>query len=418
MWHTFRDSAVGQVIRALFHPTSLAYPEELGGFVLPSTYDDSTKISAGSTPSEMSKKECKEQSLPEHPTDDAEAERLDLHPFTSRAESCTTRPCANDETRNEIVPTRTREGVVLVTWYTEDDDENPQQWSTGKKLVVSAQICAYTFSVYIGSSLYVASEPDVMEKFDVSDVAAALGLALYVLAYGIGPMLWSPLSEIPRIGRNPIYIATYVVFVGLCVATSLVENFTGLLILRFLLGFFGSPCLATGGASLGDMYAPTKMAYAIAFWAGAATLGPALGPVVSGFAVAAKGWEWSSWELLVDLRANSTSTHLLPPGDIARYDLAEPSKKIETGHRAGRTCSHSLRSHLRVRPQAKLQRKHSSNRGRSTSWTQRCYSRLSTRLSFMVSSTRSSSLSHWSTRSCTVSTWERLGYRSLWYLCR
>ncbi|KEF62125.1 uncharacterized protein A1O9_00097 [Exophiala aquamarina CBS 119918] len=46
------------------------------------------------------------------------------------------------------------------------------------------------------------------------------------------------------------------------------------------------------------MYAPIKMRYVIAFWAGAATLGPALEPVISGFAVSAEGWRWSSWELL------------------------------------------------------------------------------------------------------------------------
>lgn len=35
---------------------------------------------------------------------------------------------------------------------------------------------------------------------------------------------------------------------------------------RFLTGFFGSPVLATGGASLADMYVPRKRAYAIAIW--------------------------------------------------------------------------------------------------------------------------------------------------------
>lgn len=34
-----------------------------------------------------------------------------------------------------------------------------------------------------------------MEEFNVGAVTASLGLALYVLAYGIGPMLFSPLSE-------------------------------------------------------------------------------------------------------------------------------------------------------------------------------------------------------------------------------
>ena len=79
-------------------------------------------------------------------------------------------------------------------------------------------------------------------------------------------MLWSPLSEIPMIGRNPIYLATLVVFVAFQVPTALATNFGMLLAFRFLTGFFGSPVLATGGASLADIWTPAKRAYAIAIW--------------------------------------------------------------------------------------------------------------------------------------------------------
>lgn len=48
----------------------------------------------------------------------------------------------------------------------------------------------------------------VMQEFGVSQVAATLGLTLFVAGYGVGPLLWSPMSEIPQFGRNPIYIAT------------------------------------------------------------------------------------------------------------------------------------------------------------------------------------------------------------------
>ena len=37
-----------------------------------------------------------------------------------------------------------------------------------------------------------------MEAFRVGPTAASLGLALYVLGYGVGPLLWSPMSEIVR----------------------------------------------------------------------------------------------------------------------------------------------------------------------------------------------------------------------------
>lgn len=119
-------------------------------------------------------------------------------------------------------------------------------------------------------------------------------------------MLWSPMSEIPVVGRNPVYIGTLVVFVALQAPTALASNFGMLLAFRFLTGFFGSPILATGGASLGDIYSPKKRAYAMSVWGLFAVCGPTLGPVVSGFAVMygpiqggfTAPWTWPIWELM------------------------------------------------------------------------------------------------------------------------
>ena len=49
---------------------------------------------------------------------------------------------------------------------------------------------------------------DVMADFGVAQVPATLGLTLYVAGYGLGPLLWSPMSEIPHIGRLWVYIIT------------------------------------------------------------------------------------------------------------------------------------------------------------------------------------------------------------------
>jgi DHA1 family multidrug resistance protein-like MFS transporter len=76
-----------------------------------------------------------------------------------------------------------------------------------------------------------------------------------------------------------------------------VNNFAGLLVLRFLQGFFGSPCLANGAASLGDMYSMLGLPFAMIAWVSAAYCGPALGPLLSGFAVTAENWRWSLWEI-------------------------------------------------------------------------------------------------------------------------
>ena len=197
-----------------------------------------------------------------------------------------------------IEPETLVDGTIVVDWYTTDDPANPQNWGFGKKAAVLVQILFYTMAVYMGSAIYSPSIPGVMERFGVDIQLASMGLSMYVLAYGIGPLLFSPLSEIPIIGRNPPYIISYAIFVILLVPSSLVDNFPSLIVLRFLQGFFGSPCLATGGATLQDLYSLIKLPYVLSLWALAATCGPALGPSISGFSVAAESWRWSQWEML------------------------------------------------------------------------------------------------------------------------
>jgi MFS transporter, DHA1 family, multidrug resistance protein len=164
--------------------------------------------------------------------------------------------------------------MKLVAWYGDDDPDNPLNWSLTKKLWVSLVLFFYSFAGYIGSSLYAASAPDISQLFKTSDVVTGLGFAIYILGYGIGPLLFSPLSEIPAVGRNWTYLISFSLFVILCVPMSLVENFAGILVLRFLLGFFCSPCLATVGASYSDMFGPIELPYVIAIWGGGTTLAP------------------------------------------------------------------------------------------------------------------------------------------------
>jgi DHA1 family multidrug resistance protein-like MFS transporter len=104
-------------------------------------------------------------------------------------------------------------------------------------MFVNFVMCAYTWVVYTGSSIYAASESGVMERFTVNPTEAVLPLSLYVLASGVGPLLFVPLSEIPVIGRNPAYYPTFILFFALSFPTAVVGNFAGLLVLRFLQGF-------------------------------------------------------------------------------------------------------------------------------------------------------------------------------------
>ena len=111
-------------------------------------------------------------------------------------------------------------------------------------------------------------------------------------------MVWAPLSEVPQIGRMPIYILTLAVFVLLQIPTALATNYGMLMAFRFLTGFFGSPILATGGATVADLYSPKKRAYGMTLWGVFAASAPSLGPLLGSFSARFEGWRWTIWELM------------------------------------------------------------------------------------------------------------------------
>ncbi|KAK4495584.1 hypothetical protein PRZ48_012852 [Zasmidium cellare] len=318
MWDIIRDSTIGQLLRLVSTQGKLSYPEENADSrphtaghspALPLDEEDAIDICPCGDPYCVGDQSCEDKK-------DLEAE-----PCASVQQEPPRSPIRQPSPPSPCLPT-VADAINLVTWYNDRDEANPQNWSSVKKFFVAGLIYLYTFVAYTGVSIYVASVEGVMEKFHVNETVASLGLSLYILGCGIGlstsifshiqketdcadscswfpgPLLFSPLSEIPLLGRSYIYTSTFTLFTLLCIPTALVSNLPGFLILRFLLGFFASPPLATGGASLADMFSAENMPYAIALWAAAATCGPGLGPVVAGFAVQAKGWRWSAWELL------------------------------------------------------------------------------------------------------------------------
>ncbi|KAA8899664.1 hypothetical protein TRICI_006321 [Trichomonascus ciferrii] len=190
-------------------------------------------------------------------------------------------------------------GQLVVDWDGPDDQENPKNWSTLKKTLLIAQVGILTISIYIGSSVYVPGIDQVMEEFDVSRTAAYLPLSLFVVGYGIGPMIFSPLSEHPALGRVYIYIFTLAIFVILQIPTALCKGFASLLVLRFLAGVFASPALATGGASMGDALPTSRGPFGLGVWSLCANCGPLLGPLIGAVLSEKANWRWTIWFLLI-----------------------------------------------------------------------------------------------------------------------
>ena len=176
-------------------------------------------------------------------------------------------------------------------------------------------------------------------------------------------MLWSPLSELPRLGRCTIYFGTFLAFTLLQLPCGYAPNMAVFLVFRFLAGFVGSPALATGGATITDMYDPARSAYGLCVWGSFGICGPVFGPILGGFAAEARGWRWTVWVvawmasavvvLLFFCMPESNAANILYRRakrlrkTLARKDLRSQSE-IDAANTAATSKKNAATSQLRV----------------------------------------------------------------------
>jgi DHA1 family multidrug resistance protein-like MFS transporter len=286
---------------------TFTYPEERPDFVIPENFKPGYKSRQRKEKlSSQQQGSSSDASLTSNAENSHGQKKLEQSPPLSNAEepASPSSGLEDDDDDLERPPTSmTEPDPYLVDWYGEDDRDNPQAWPRWKKILFTSQLMLLTTSVYMGSSIVSPGIPLIAETFGVGRVTATLALTLFVLGYGVGPMIGlCAASEIPAIGRCVPYVFTLFLFVILQIPTALVSNIAGFMILRFLAGLVGSPPLATGGASVGDVFAPTTAPLALGMWGLSASVGPILGPIVGGFASEAyglEGWRWTIWPLLM-----------------------------------------------------------------------------------------------------------------------
>ncbi|KAL5116646.1 hypothetical protein ACEQ8H_005395 [Pleosporales sp. CAS-2024a] len=183
--------------------------------------------------------------------------------------------------------------VNMTDWNGDDDPDDPHNWPMWQRFYHAAAPALFGFAVTFGASVYTPALTDIMRQFDVSRTVALLGLSLYTLGIGLGPMATAPLSEF--YGRRMVYLVSSPIFMLFTLGSGFSKHFYGLVICRFFAGFTGSPALAVGAGSNADLFPPRQRAIATSMFLAAPFAGPALGPVVGGFTAQYKTWQWSQW---------------------------------------------------------------------------------------------------------------------------
>ncbi|KAM3079652.1 hypothetical protein ACMFMG_006065 [Clarireedia jacksonii] len=184
--------------------------------------------------------------------------------------------------------------AIEVSW--DEDHRNPYNWSMAKRVYHTLLIGIFGLTVTFASSVYTPAVPDIMRIFNVSEAAALLPFSLFLLGLGFGPVLAAPLSE--RFGRTATYLISLPLFALFIVGAGASQTFGGLVACRLLAGIFASPPLVVGAGTNADLWKPESRAVTATLFALCPYLGPALGPLIGGFAVAKKGWRWTEWIIL------------------------------------------------------------------------------------------------------------------------
>ncbi|EAU37656.1 conserved hypothetical protein [Aspergillus terreus NIH2624] len=186
----------------------------------------------------------------------------------------------------------------VVGWEGQDDPNNPQNFTTGRKWGLIGLISAFTFISPLASSMFSPAVSYVAGDLnETNETILSFTVSIYILGYSFGPLFLAPLSEI--YGRRIVLGAANWFLVVWQIGCALAQNIETLIICRFFAGIGGSGCITLGAGVIADLMPIEKRGMATSIWAMGPLMGPVVGPIAGGFLGEEVGWRWVFWVLLI-----------------------------------------------------------------------------------------------------------------------
>ncbi|RYN60365.1 hypothetical protein AA0119_g13271 [Alternaria tenuissima] len=180
--------------------------------------------------------------------------------------------------------------------FAPNDLEKPTNWTTIRRVYVTITAVLLVVNAVLASSTPSGCLPSLSSHFNVSREAAGLTITLFLLGYCAGPLLFAPLSEF--YGRQRVFFVTFTAYILFNFLCAWAPNFAGLLVGRFLSGTFVAASLSNVPGVLADLWDPVSRGVAMAGFSIMVWIGPALGPIISGFFQLKEDWRWTFYNLL------------------------------------------------------------------------------------------------------------------------
>lgn len=180
--------------------------------------------------------------------------------------------------------------------FAPDDIENPKNWSVVRRWYITIMAVVLVMNATFASSSPSGCLEGISREFDISEEVSGLVITLFLLGYCAGPLFFAPLSEF--YGRRWVFYLTFTGYLAFNFLCAFTKTFAGLLVGRFLTGALASAPLTNAPGVLADVWGPIERGNAMAVFSMMTFVGPALGPVVSGFVELKENWRWTFYVLL------------------------------------------------------------------------------------------------------------------------
>ncbi|EAU36253.1 conserved hypothetical protein [Aspergillus terreus NIH2624] len=196
-----------------------------------------------------------------------------------------------------IGTTGTSDPNYEVDFESEDDPENPKNWTIKYKAMAMTFLSWNTLTVVLYSTSYTSGIADIAADFETSNIIVTLGLTFYLIGLAIGSMFMAPLSEV--YGRKPVSVLCLSLFTILIIPCALAKSVETLIIVRFFGALFGSVMISTAPGMVSDLVTDEQRALAMSIWSIGPVNGPVIGPIIGGFVTQYLGWRWMNWIAMI-----------------------------------------------------------------------------------------------------------------------
>lgn len=137
----------------------------------------------------------------------------------------------------------------LVTWDGPEDPENPKNWPNNIKWRYTYAVSLFVFISPVSSAMIAPAMNKLGEALGMqTEFEVYLSLAIFILAYAVGPIFFGPASEL--YGRVRLLQISNVWYLAWNLGCGFAQNKSQFFAFRFLAGIGGSAPLALGSGAI------------------------------------------------------------------------------------------------------------------------------------------------------------------------